>query len=61
MIHFGKFGGYKILVMTKVGATLLDLTNTKENHKLPINTICKITLEAVSKNIQIYRFKSSFI
>lgn len=46
-IYFGDFDGYKVLVMTKAGPTLLKLLYSTRKQKFNISTICKIAMQAV--------------
>lgn len=48
IIHFGDFGVYKILIMTKTGPTLSELRRATEAQRFELKTICKIAIQAVS-------------
>lgn len=46
-MHYGDFGGYKVLVMTKTGIDLFELSNGMRHAKLNMITICKVAMQAV--------------
>ncbi|XP_031622920.1 uncharacterized protein LOC116340515 [Contarinia nasturtii] len=46
--YFGDFLDYKVLVMTKVGKTLFDITKSTDYQKLNLNSICKIAMQAIN-------------
>lgn len=48
IIHFGDFGGYEVLVMTKAGPSLFELLYSTRRGKFSISTVCKIAKQAVS-------------
>lgn len=45
--HYGRFGKYSILVMTKTGPTLEDLIYQKANQKFELPTVVKIAIQGV--------------
>lgn len=49
LIHFGDFGGYKVLVMTKTGRTLEELLMSTRKRKFKYSTVCKIAMQGVSE------------
>lgn len=50
IIHYGDFGQYKVLVMTKTGPDLDDLKYDSPDEKFTFSTICKIAIQGVCKN-----------
>lgn len=47
IIHFGDFAGYKVLVMTKTGPTLLDIVNATDEQKFEFDVISDIAIQSV--------------
>ncbi|XP_055304344.1 uncharacterized protein LOC129569513 isoform X2 [Sitodiplosis mosellana] len=47
IIHFGDFGGFKVLVMTKTGPNLYDLAYETDDEKFTFSTICKIAIQSI--------------
>lgn len=52
LIHFGDFGGYKVLVITKAGPTLEELLISTKKRKFKYSTICKIAMQGVSESME---------
>lgn len=48
LIHYGEFGGYTILVLTKTGPNLHDLRFQTTTDEFDLKTVYKIAIQAVS-------------
>lgn len=47
LMHYGDFQEYKVLVMTKTGIDLFELSKGMRHEKLNMITICKVAMQAV--------------
>lgn len=47
IMHYGDFEGYKVLVMTKTGIDLFELSKGMRHGKLNMITICKVAMQSV--------------
>lgn len=56
LIHYGDFGDYKVMVLTKTGPTLYTIRHQLEEYKLKFESILKIGMQAVCA----IRAKSAF-